>query len=208
MSKEKAIIILMSLAIIAVVYFLLLPSYDSFVGLRAIKGEEETKLANTKTLVDEAKKREQEYQDNLQEINKTLSMIPSEQQLAGLLIQLETLAGGNGLVMEAVDFSEAKKKMSVAQPPTMENEDNLIGKTASQASPAAAVTPAPDPYKILSINLKLSGGYDAFKKYLEALEKNVRLMDVTILSLSGRASQNEGGATSFSAGLGLNVYYQ
>ncbi len=61
-------------------------------------------------------------------------------------------------------------------------------------------------YKGLSVSLSISGTYQSFKSFLEALEFNVRLMDVQSVKFS--SAETEAESSIFTFDVKLIVYYQ
>lgn len=60
--------------------------------------------------------------------------------------------------------------------------------------------------KSLSVSLSISGTYQSFESFLEALELNVRLMDVQSIDFS--SAETEAGSSIFTFDVKLEVYYQ
>lgn len=60
--------------------------------------------------------------------------------------------------------------------------------------------------KTLSVSLSISGTYQSFESFLEALEFNVRLMDVQSIDFS--SAETEVGSSIFTFDVKLIVYYQ
>ena len=59
-----------------------------------------------------------------------------------------------------------------------------------------------------SIDLSMTGSYDAFKNYLTALENSVRLMDVNSINFIARSRDSLSSDLGiFGFNLGINVYY-
>lgn len=207
MKKEVLIILAVGIAIACVVFFLILPAYDAVGVLSTSLEEEKAKLEEAQNIDQNIKELADEYEQNAKEIEKLMAILPKKEELASLLVQLEALAGAHGLFMGSVDFVEASKK-SVKTPRVMPEADDLSLKSGAATS---QITSAPgslaENYKTLQVSLKLSGGYAAFKKYLEALEKNVRLMDVSSLNVSSNSASGVAGQ-NFSFSVSVNVYYQ
>ncbi len=197
MSKERLIIIGSFCALALVAVFLIMPAFDSLSANRQIMADEKSELEKIQSFNQKIEEMNSQYKS--EELNKLLSVLPKEEELPSLLIQLEALATSNGLIMESVDFNEIAQIAEVAPPQT----EDIIPKAGNTAAQQTSQTAQAAPYKILAVNLKLSGGYGAFKNYLQAVEKNLRLMDVVSLNLSNSfAGQN------FSFGVNLHVYYQ
>ena len=95
-----------------------------------------------------------------QEIARLQHLLPKESDIPGLFVQLQALTLGNNIFLAGVSINE---------------------------SPEAAQTKI-EGVKKLSININLvgsaGGGYDEIKRFLDALENNLRLFDVTSVFFS------------------------
>jgi len=65
----------------------------------------------------------------------------------------------------------------------------------------------------VALTLSLNGTYESFKTWLEAVETNIRLMDITNISFSGvKTTPTERGSGAgfnfFNFSVALNLYYQ
>jgi len=197
MSKEKFIILGTLSALALFVVFVIMPSWDVLNVDRVTLSYRQSALEQAKSLNQKIEELNSQYTN--EELESVLSVLPKQEELSALLIQLERLATGNGLIMESVNFSKIEQPPAAqeSQPaPESENVTPDVGQITLQENPTT-------PYKVLLVSLKLSGGYDAFKSYLQAVEKNLRLMDVTSLSLS-----SAGTSQNFFFTVNLRVYYQ
>ena len=123
--------------------------------------------------------------ENFERINQ---MIPTGAHGPEFLVYLEQLALAHGLAIKKLDLGSSivtKEKIpdistAVFTVPTIEE---------------------PVPYKMLTVNMGVSGSYDALKDFLRDLESSMRITNVTSLGLT-----NEKNVFSFS--LVLQTYYQ
>ncbi|MFA6028061.1 MAG: hypothetical protein WC752_03995 [Patescibacteria group bacterium] len=100
-------------------------------------------------------------------------ILPQNEEVYLLFAQMEVLAKDNGLVLTSVNISEAAE-------------------TATPDITAAIVEPTttlPAEIKTVSLNVNLTGGeagqdftYERFKSFLDSLENNIRLIDITSVS--------------------------
>lgn len=93
----------------------------------------------------------EKYKSARSDFQKLNQMLASDPDIIFQLIQLETLTGNNGLIIEDISFGAWQAF-----------QENQVG--------------------ILPVNLKVSGSYSAFKNFLEAIAKNLNLMDVGSIS--------------------------
>jgi Tfp pilus assembly protein PilO len=197
-SKENLVILCSLGALALIVVFLVMPSFDEFNLDRQIIVEKQASLEQAKIYNQQITDKNNQFKN--EQLQELLSVLPKQEELSALLIQLEGLATGNGLIMESVDFSKIEQQPQAEAPGTDTGTD-MSGTDSGLIT--AGPAPAP-PYKILLVTMKLNGAYDAFKNYLEAVEKNKRIMDVTSLVLD-----NSSGLTQyFSFTVNLHVYYQ
>jgi len=198
-SKENLVIIGSVCALVLVVLLLIMPAFDSMNIDRQIVSEKQSSLEQAKLFNQQIADKNSRYKS--EELENLLSVMPKQEELSALLIQLEGLATGNGLIMESVDFGKIEQD-SQAQEPRL--GDELQGGIAPENSQANSQGTQIQPYKILLVSLKLNGAYGAFKNYLRAVEKNKRIMDVVSLSLN----TGSGIAQNFFFSVNLRVYYQ
>ena len=83
-------------------------------------------------------------------------------------------------------------------------ENNLVLGSVSLASTAEGEEKA---YKSLGISLELAGSYSNLKKYLDSVEKNMRIMDITSLNFSATPVVAEGPPDVFSYTVSMRTYY-
>jgi len=205
MSKENLIIIGSLCALALAVVFLIMPAFDSLSANGQIIAEKKSTLEQTSSFNQKIEEMNRQYK--AEELERLLSVLPKEEELPSLLIQLEALATSNGLIMESVDFSEITQTSEVTPPQPSPELQNVFPKSQEASGESVSLNPQEiqsAPYKILAVRLKLNGGYGAFKNYLQAVEKNLRLMDVTSLDLNS----SSGTAQNFAFSVNLQVYYQ
>jgi len=203
MKKDTIIIILLILALLLIVYLLIMPGIDSMNLARAGFSLEESRFKEAQAQSQQFSDLNKKKQDILAKLEKLTVALPKDQGLPELIINLESLATANGLMMNSVDFRAVEKKSSV-MPPQMGVEDIMPKK--SQDLPdlsAGSAQPLAQSYNITEVSMNLSGGYDNFKNYLKSIEENKRLMDVISLNFNLTSHDSN---SSFS--LKLNAYNQ
>lgn len=132
--------------------------------------------------------------DNLDRVDR---MLPHGPHASDFLVALEAITIENGMALRRIDLvspegEKGEKSEAPARP------------SAGQPKPAAA--PAPRAVKetqALPFNLQIAGSYTAFKKFLESMERNLRLIDVEDVSFSA-----SGKAESFEFTVKAKTYYQ
>lgn len=135
--------------------------------------------------------------DNLGRVDR---MLPQGPHAAEFLVSMEALTIQNGVILRRIDLvsPDQGKKSEQSQP---------RAGTAGTPRPAGAVAvsrPADaDDTKTLPFNLQIAGSYESFKKFLQGLERNLRLIDVEDISFSA-GSKGEIGDFTMKA----KTYYQ
>jgi Tfp pilus assembly protein PilO len=205
MQKELVTIIAAALCLIVIFFLLSVPAWDSFSAVKTEIDLKNQDLAETKDSLAKISELQEKYKNNQDEIEKLADILPKQQDLASLLVQAENLAVANGLVMNSINFTEIKD----TTPPSAMPEEPLMKNTTGEEINGQAVLKQStrSDYKILQLNMDLKGSYDSFKKYLKEVEKNMRLMDIISLNLSGAGG---GGTENLSSSFNVSarVYYQ
>ena len=96
--------------------------------------------------------------------------VPSQEYRPELISMMENLANQNGLNLMNIDI-------------------NAIQETA----PKKGETVAQKPIRKLKVVLELNGTYSSFKSWLEAVEKNLRLLDISKISFAVKESKSSSG---------------
>ena len=96
--------------------------------------------------------------------------VPSQEYRPELISMMENLANQNGL-----------------------NLMNIGINAMQEALPKKGEAVAPKPIKKLKVVLELNGTYSSFKSWLEAMEKNLRLMDISKISFAVKESKSSSG---------------
>ncbi|MFA6215883.1 MAG: type 4a pilus biogenesis protein PilO [Patescibacteria group bacterium] len=141
-------------------YFILEPKYNEVgVGGKYNLSTMQEELNKRKAYLDNLRKLNNNYQNiNQTEIEKLKQILPSDQDIPGLFVQLQSLAEESGLLLAGVSINEVP-------------EAKKIAKGSSEAV-----------IKKLNVSLNListgKGSYEEVKIFLTALEDNLRLFDV------------------------------
>jgi len=199
-SEKRTISIIIILALFigaAIVFFTMTwPMFDQVLkdnrNLALAKAEyqrqvEAVRLA--KTIVEQYK--------NLTDVNQMISLtMPRSEELYNAIVQLNKISEDSGLSIQSIAL---QKIASATTAPS---------KTSSTSSQSLLKSP-----QQLALTLSLNGTYESFKTWLEAVETNIRLMDITNISFSGvKATPTEIGGDAgfnfFKFSVALNLYYQ
>jgi len=184
--NRKNIIILISLICALVLIFIFLdPLWSSIKALQNEINQKKLSITATEELLAKTQELDQEYQPLTEQAQKVPFALPEEKDIPHLLTQFDTLASSNGLLLESMSFVQVEEESSYQ---VFDQPKKILL------------------FPSLSLNVKVSGSYGAFKGYLTNLENSVRSMDVHLIRF---AVQKEGLAALgiFEFDLGLTIYY-
>lgn len=173
--------ILMIIASLFVYSSLIRPVYSEIKNLRSEVAGRLDLINRNKVSIEQVQKLLSEYQSISQAQEMTSSVLLSEQNISQAVNQVAGLAGLNNLSIELLAVQQLAIKPS-AQP-------NLVKGVGT-----------------LRFNIRLTGGYENFKKFLQNLETNINLMDLTNLKIESAAKTKVGG--NFSYTMIIDSYYQ
>ena len=180
---KKNIIVLISILIFVAILLLLdLPAYNKVVFFRSEIKNYQNFLKEKEELLVKVNQLKQSYESRKDEIDKAYYVLPLEKDIPNLIVQFEALVSENGLVLESINFKEAAAKT------TATGEKIVKG------------------YKTLDVSLKAGGSYQSFVAFLQALEFNIRLMDIKSIDFSAAQTGDE--SSLFTFDISLEVYYQ
>lgn len=128
---------------------------------------------------------------NLQDVEKLEAMLPKQQDLPNMFVQVEAIAEASGMKLDNVGFTDlgaASQAVQAARVTPPSNEES--GSSNTNASATAPKTPKVlDPRNALrkmSVAFSVSGGngYEDLKRFLTNVESSVRMLDIQSLSYS------------------------
>lgn len=154
-------------ASLLIFFDLIEPAYGD---LQMVKGQQlsdQQFLATEQQTVLKAQTLLGQYQSDMTaQANLALAM-PSGPDVAGGLTQIYGIASASGLLVSTIGISS----------PTVQAEPPNSGSTPLTASQIV------EPIGSLTFQITATGSYEEFKAFLAALETNIRIFDVTSLSL-------------------------
>lgn len=162
---------------------IILPAYSDVRARQEILNNKKADLQKLEELIGKMNELTSVYKEKETEIEKVWQILPKEKDIPGLLVQFESLAAQSGLILGAIDFSE------------VEIQEQTGAKSQRKLTP---------PYKKLSVSIRITGSYDAFKNFLSNLESNLRLTDVQSINFVSKGEISD----IFEFSLTGNVYYQ
>jgi Tfp pilus assembly protein PilO len=174
--REKNLLIFFLLVAIALSgYFIAIPAIDQIQALRTEIPAREAIEERKKAQLSELEKLNAEYQQNRALVNEISAQLPSRKDIPNIVRQLEDMAGRSGLRFSGVSFSDGEMKREITI------TDNAISR--------------------LDLGISLSGSKSQLATYLGLVENNVRIMDVSSVSISNPI------ASDAQLGLRATVYY-
>lgn len=183
-SKRFSSIILAALLIVGalIVYFeFIVPAYTN---LETVKGQEEsekTLYANETQIVGQVKGLLSTYQNDASSSQLVAMALPVGPDVSGALAQIYGIAANTGASVQgtAVSIQAIQSPAGVAP----------IDETSGTIADAAAAGSVIKPTGTVSIQITGSGSYEALNAFLQGLETNIRIFDVTALTIQPAATQ-------------------
>jgi len=146
-----------SLVAIAGILFwvLIMPLYDKIIDQREAITLREELIASRTEVIDTVANLTKEFKIKSTEIERFKSIVPTLKSGPELVSSIQAMAIQNGLQLTNI---------------------SLAGAVSDNTSA--------NPYQEQNISLSLSGSYPAFKSFLMAIERNIRLIDIVSISAS------------------------
>ncbi|MDO8601533.1 MAG: type 4a pilus biogenesis protein PilO [bacterium] len=185
-SSKRVISLLLSVVVFiaAVVVYstFVVPEYNQVSALRGESQAKQQTLDQQRTILDKVSSLLTRYQ-SIPKLGEVVSLaLPSDEDVAGAFQQIYTIASASGISIQ--QFSA--------------NTSLGLTSTKKGSSVVRSVGTA-------QLNLILSGTYESFKTFIEAAERNMRIMDITNVKVQS-AARSSGNLFLFN--LTINAYYQ
>lgn len=172
-------------ASVAIVIWAARPLWDEVRSLQAERSAVEDALARLQDL--------QNLRDELlktynaiprSKLERLGELLPSKPDSGNILVTLEKLTRDRGMRLRRVEFAKEEQGVAAAQA-----AGRIVRKEETKAN-------------TVFYTFTISASYEAFRSFLAALEKNLRVVDVTDISFAG------GSANLFEFTLKAKSYYQ
>lgn len=167
MSSKFIINILVMAGLVAVVWLMVLPSWSGVAALRQEAALKKKSIALEQEVIDKLNVVNQVLDSQKSNVERLEQAVPSAEFKPEMISIMENLASQNGLNLVRVIVESAPEDTSARTP---------------SSRPVAAA--AKEMIKTLTVGVSASGNYGAFKSWLEAVEKSLRLLDVTKISFA------------------------
>ena len=172
------------------IFLLIFPNYKKMEDINNKMISSGKTLEEEQEILNNLKEMREEYQQVKDDMEKINMVLPQGEEIPELLVQLEAM------VLDAGLFCESIKPIST--------EEEVASITESQDQEGAKETVS---YRPLDISVELTGNYKSFKRYLDNLEKNIRILNITSITIV-KPDFEEGGENLFDFALELKTYYQ
>jgi hypothetical protein len=171
---SSIIIAALILAAALMVYFeFIIPAYTS---LQLVKGQEEsetTLYSNEQQVVSKVKSLLATYQNDASTSQSVAMALPVGPDVSGALAQIYGIATNADVTIQGTEISTQAVQ--------------AVAASATTVGTAAATGSIVKPTGTVSFQVTGSGSYDSLKNFLQGLETNIRIFDVTAISLQPAA---------------------
>lgn len=181
--------VLMFIAALFVFFNLVKPAYQESQKLKGEKVSKENVLKNQKATVEQVRAIVASYKGNGSLQSLTASALPPVRDEANLVNQLNVVAAKYGVSIQ---------NLTIAAPAV--RGTGTAGK--GKASSTVAIV---RPIGVLTAQMRVTATYASFKLFLQSLESNIRLTDVTALAATPVGKPNQ---DYYAFDLALAAYYQ
>ena len=196
---SSIIIAALILAAALMVYFeFIIPAYTS---LQLVKGQEEsetTLYANEQQVVSKVKSLLTTYQNDASSSQLVAMALPVGPDVSGALAQIYGIATNANVSIQEAQISTQAVQAVTAPATTVAT----VAAAGSIVKPTGAV----------SFQVTGSGSYESFKSFLQGLETNIRIFDVTAISLQPAGvvatKTQAANADTFNYTITVVTYYQ
>ena len=185
-SSKRLVNLLLSVAIFVMAIFV----YSTFVApeygrINALRGEAQAKqqtLDEQRIILEKVSSLLARYQ-SIPKLGEVVSVaLPPDEDVAGAFQQLYTIAAASGITIQQFSVNTG------------------IGLSSTKGD-----APAVRSVGTAQINLFLNGTYESFKAFVEAAERNMRIMDISNVKVQ---PVNRSGGNTFLFNLTIHTYYQ
>jgi len=168
----------------AFVLFVIKPQIDADLALKTQLEQAKTNNSSLQIKLDSLVKLEGKLAELKEKQKQLNTALPQEQQIDEILVQLNTMAVGSKLLI---------KNLTPIESATVQAQQNQSQNQETSGS-----------IKTLTLQFNGKGTYPQFKSFLDAVEKNLRIIKVTTLDLKSPAGDKE---TTIEATITFEIYY-
>ena len=173
-SSKRLISVLIALLFVVAAFIFFFdfvqPAYNDMKMLRSKQLGEENYITNQAILVKQVQTILTTYRNEAQGAANVDLAMPSGEDIAGALAQIQGIAVNNGITIGSIAVT----------PPAIQVQAKLAGAVASSST-------LMKPLGSFTFKLAASGSYENFKNFLSEIETNIRIFDVETVSLQPAA---------------------
>jgi Tfp pilus assembly protein PilO len=175
---KNIVIAVLALGFIGVIILLDIPLVQNILDTRKEIKTQQEEFSQKVEFIETVKQLSKKYKGNESIFNQLDFILPDDDDVPNLIVQIEAIANDSGVTLEDFSISEIE-----------DSEEKKLD------------------YGVASVDLKMNSSYEAFKGFLSSLENSMRLMDIDSISFSQQSDEEENSA-SFDFSLIFKVYYQ
>lgn len=200
------VLLIVIVGVVAFVLGICVPKWGNIKVSKETREKALLRLEQKKNTLKMIERVKEEYDANLAKVRRLEMALPSEEDIPGLIVQVRDMAIEAGVGVESAVFKEAKE---IKEKESRETTSSPMSGAIGTSSGASSVTPETQALvlpeesfalKEVPISISTAGGYENLKRFLDVLGDNIRLLDISSMSLS----QEEGG--SFKMDLSVKAY--
>lgn len=123
-----------------------------------------------------------------EDLDRVDQVLPQGARASDFLVAVESLTAANGMGLKRIDLVSPQKASAVSEG----NPQAALPRPSVEAESGAALAAAREGtgdvpgVRALPFTVEVSGDYTSFKKFLAALEKNLRLIDIEQISFTAK----------------------
>ena len=166
------------------------PIYKETKGLKEIRTDYKTKLAQANEFRQKHENLAAEYQSFSEtDITRLSRLVPDTVATVRLVMDVSDIAAKQNLLIKNIKISEPAKE------------------TGADLTPGAIRLGATDQdFNSIDLNFSVTGSYERFVAFLQDLERSLRILDVTEIKFAATDSA-KGDSDSYDFNLGLRSYW-
>ncbi len=182
-SYFRAVLVALVVMVVAAGYFLLLGPRFKEISQQGILGYDakRAQLEERQRYLDDLEVMVSRYEQvDFASLEKLSLVLPHKQDIPGILVEFQALAESVGLTVQSITVTELGAAAVSVAPGSAETR---TGSTAIPAADAATLSSAVKP---LNVSLTVAGadGYGTLKALLTAIERDLRIFDVSSVSFT------------------------
>jgi Tfp pilus assembly protein PilO len=190
------------LAIALIVYFeLVIPAYTDLQGVKGQLESEQTLYRNEQQIIGQVNAFVSSNPSNSSSSQLVALALPVGEDLSGAIAQIYGIAASTGITLQSTGIS-----VEAVQPPPAPSTD--ASDTDEGLAATAAAGSVIKPTGSISFQLNGTGSYEAFKSFLQGIESNIRIFDVSAIQLEPVGTTEKTPQDLYNYSVTVTTYYQ